>query len=188
MDKFIQGRVFFRKQTRWNHSDGIPLSLCMQFYFEIKVDNKPDKEEWNKQFICANTFFENSGVTGVIRVVQNKIYTLYDTFDNDRFRDEYMFEDKGHAFESYHDCESKANIWRSVIDEKVEEICKEFMEKTEEMKLRAKKMKCEVFILSPLHSGSEFYNESTKKEATGKLAERAEERACGDSKKRKSLA
>ena len=120
-------------------------------------------------------------IEGMVRSVQNKIYNLYDSFDNDAFRDEYMFEDKGHALESYYDYESKVNIWRSVVDDKVEELYTEFMRKMEHMKLRANKMKREEFILSPFHS--EFYGESTKKEAKHKL----EETASADSKKRQSL-
>jgi len=124
-------------------------------------------------------------IEGMVRSVQNKIYKLYDSFDNDTFRDEHMFEDKGHALETCYDRESKVNIWRSVVDDKVEEIYTEFMEEMEYMKLRAKKTKRKVFILSPFHS--EFYDESTKKEATGNMAASAEDSARADSKKRKSL-
>ena len=114
-------------------------------------------------------------IEGMVRSVQNRIYNLYDSFDNDAFRDEYMFEDKGHALESYYDRGSKVNIWRSVVDDKVEKLFTEFMREMEHMKLRVKKMKREEFILSPY---SEFYSESTKQEAKDKLQE---------SKKRKLL-
>lgn len=115
-------------------------------------------------------------IEGMVRSVQNKIYNLYDSLDNDAFRDKYMFEDEGHAYESYYDRESKVNIWRSVVDDKVQELYIQFMQELEHMKLRVKKMKREEFILSPFHS--EFYSESTKKEAKHKLQE---------SKKRKLL-
>jgi len=108
-------------------------------------------------------------IEGMVRSVQNKIYNLYDSFDNDAFRDKYMFEDEGHAYESYYDRESKVNIWRSVVDDKVQELYIQFMQELEHMKLRVKKMKREEFILSPFHS--EFYSESTKKEAMDKLQE-----------------
>ena len=115
-------------------------------------------------------------IEDMVRCVQNKIYNLYDSFDNDAFKDEYMIEDKGHSYESYYDRESKVNIWRSVVDDKVQELYIQFMQELEHMKLRVKKMKREEFILSPFHS--EFYSESTKKEAKDKLQE---------SKKRKLL-
>jgi len=75
------------------------------------------------QSLSACFCLERSSSCSCARSVHSKIYNLYDSFDNDdTFREEHMFQDKGHALESYYDRESKANFWRSVVNDKVEEI------------------------------------------------------------------
>ena len=144
------------------------MSMVREFLFKCMHAITRDFRFRNfiRDFTSTNPHVDEC-IENMVRGVQNKIYKLYESFDNDAFKDEYMFEDKGHAYESYYDRESSVNIWRSVVDDKVEELYIEFMQELEHMKLRVKKMKREEFILSPFHS--EFFGESTKKEAKDKL-------------------
>jgi len=126
-------------------------------------------------------------VEGMIRVTQTKIYSLYATFDNDRFRDDEMIENKGEWRENYYDracsASSEANRWRIIIDKEVNKIRLAFMEEMEDMKKESKSMKREEFILYP--SYSEFFGESTKKGVNMKLARDEKPTSSGVSKKRK---
>jgi hypothetical protein len=158
------------------------MSMVREFLFKSMhaITREFQFRNFIRDFTSSRPYVDEC-IEGMVRSVQNKIYNLYDTFNNDAFRDEYMFENKGHALESYYDRESEVNIWRSVVDDKVEELFAEFMREMEHLKLRAKKMKREEFILS--HFYSEFYSESTKKEAKHE----SEESQSTDTKKRKSL-
>jgi len=130
-------------------------------------------------------------VEGMIRVTQTKIYSLYETFDNDRFRDDEMIENKGDWRENYYDstysASSEVNRWRVAIHKKVEKIRLVFMEEMEKMKKISKKMKREEFIVHP--SYSVFFEEGTKKQATMKVARDKKQSSSAlveaDSKKRK---
>jgi len=106
-------------------------------------------------------------IEDMVRSAQNTMYNLYRSFDNYTFLDEYMFEDKGHALESYYDPESKVNILRSVVDDKVDEFLSALLLDMEQMKLRANKMNRKEFILCPFHTN--YCNERTQKEAKDKL-------------------
>ena len=126
-------------------------------------------------------------VEGLIRVTQRKVYSLYSSFDNDRFRDDEMIENKGEWRENYYDtaclASSEANRWRVAIDKEVNKVQLVFMEEIEIMKKDSKKMKREEFILH--QSYSVFFEEGTKKQATMKVAREKKQMEGVNSKKRK---
>jgi len=101
-------------------------------------------------------------IKGMMRVTQKKIYNLYETFDNDRFREDEMVEDKGEEHEYYYDqLYTKINTWRGSIHRELKKVQLVFMGEMEEMKTNAQKMKREEFSLCS--SYSDFFGESTKK-------------------------
>jgi len=123
-------------------------------------------------------------IEDMMRVTQKRIYNLYETFDNNRFQEDEMVENKGEIHKYYYDgIYSEINSWRYSIDREVGKVRLVFMEKMEEMKTNAQKMKREEFILYP--SYSDFFGEGTKKEATMNLARDEKQKSPGDSKKRK---
>jgi len=135
--------------------------------------------------------FVEECVEGMVRVTQTKIYGLYATFDNERFRDDEMIENKGEWRENYYDraclASSEANRWRVAVDKEVKKIQMVFMQEMEIMKKDSKKMKREEFILHP--SYSVLFEEGTKKQASMKVARDKKQSSSAlvgaDSKKRK---
>ena len=95
-----------------------------------------------------------------------------------------MVESKGEMREYYYErAYPEFNGWRVAIDKEVEEVRLVFMEEMEDMKKNSKKMKREEFIL--YSSYSDFFGESTKKDATKKVARNEKQMSSEDSKKRK---
>jgi len=123
-------------------------------------------------------------IQGMMRATQKKIYNLYANFDNDRFRQDEMVEDKGENHDYYYEPrESEVNTWRCSIRNELEKVQFVFKGEMEEMKTNAQKMKREEFILCS--SYSDFFEEHTKKEATMKMARNEKQMSSEDSKKRK---
>jgi len=183
----IEMQVLQNKMTRIHKNSEIRDYLYQQLDNVVLDDQVHD---FLAGFGKTHPFVEEC-VEGMVRVTQTKIYSLYATFDNDRFRDDEMVENKGEWRENYYDRasleSSEANRWRVAVDKEVKKIQMVFMKEMEIMKKDSKKMKREEFILHP--SYSVFFEEGIKKQATMKVARDKKQSSSAlvgtDSKKRK---
>jgi len=142
---------------------------------EFVVDFRLDK------FGNTHAYVEEC-IENKIRATQKQIYNLYATFNNDRFRQDEMFENKGELHEYYYDrMHTTINSWRGSIEKEVDKIRLVFTGEMEEMKINAQTMKRKEFILYP--SYVDFFGDRTLKsarDAPGPLSP-----SKGGSKKRK---
>ena len=133
----------------------------------------------------GNTYpYVEECIEGVMRETQKKIYDLYATFDNYRFRQDEMIENKGDYGESYYQHpHTEINSWRQSIDKEVEKIQLKYVGIMQEIISNSKTMERKEFILFPCYS--DFFGERTKKEATMNSEIDEKQMSSADSKKRK---
>ena len=70
------------------------MSMVREFLFKFMHEITRDFRfrKFIRDFTSTHPHVDEC-IEGMVRSVQNKIYNLYDSFDNDTFLDKYMFED-----------------------------------------------------------------------------------------------